>query len=523
MSATAARTAPAATPPELLEPGANGHNAFVAQDSSDVVDRQAYLLRVLWNRRRVLSRIALAAIAASTLIAFLIPKSYTSTAELMPPDSQASSGLAMMAALTSKTGPGMAALAGDLLGLKSSGALFIGVLRSQTSQDQLIHEFALQKVYGTELIVDARKKLDENTIITEDRKSGIISISVTDHSPERAAGLANAYVDELNSLVAQLSTSAAHRERVFLEDRLKVAKVDLDDAVNSLAQFSSRNNTLDIQTEGKAMLDAASILAGQLVAAQAELEGLRQIYTDNNARVKALSARVAELRKQLERLGGGAPSGGISGSVTTANATGAAMPGSGPPASRVPDISSGRAGSLPFPTIRNLPLLGAKYADYYRRAKIQETVFELLTEQYELAKVEEAKETPSVKVLDPGELPERKSSPSRLLIIFLGTFLAMAGAVVVLLGRNSWEQTDANDPRKRLGQEIMATVKARLPFGGGTAGSSANGDALEASRSESAAAGDAAGAEAGQRGEFAGNGDGAAAGAGERDGDGSGK
>lgn len=497
MSATAARTAPAATPPDLLEPGANGHNAFVAQDSSDVVDRQAYLLRVLWNHRRVLSRIALAAIAASTLIAFLIPKSYTSTAELMPPDSQASSGLAMMAALTSKTGPGMAALAGDLLGLKSSGALFIGVLRSQTSQDQLIHEFDLKKVYGTKLIVDARKKLDENTTVTEDRKSGIISISVTDHSPERAAGLANAYVDELNSLVAQLSTSAAHRERVFLEDRLKVAKVDLDDAVNSLAQFSSRNNTLDIQTEGKAMLDAASILAGQLVAAQAELEGLRQIYTDNNARVKALSARVAELRKQLERLSGAQP-GSIGNAVTTANTTGAAMAGSVPRASRVPDISSGKIDGLPFPTIRNLPLLGAKYADYYRRAKIQETVFELLTEQFELAKVEEAKETPSVKVLDPGELPERKSSPSRLLIVFLGTFLAMAGAVVVLLGRNSWEQTDANDPRKRLGQEIMATVKARLPFGGERLGSSANGDALEASRSESMANGDGPAASAGE-------------------------
>ena len=88
-------------------------------------------------------------------------------------------------------------------------------------------------------------------------------------------------MDELNSLVAQLSTSAAHRERVFLEERLKVAKVDLDDAANALAQFSSKNNTLDIQTEGKAMLDAAGTLAGQLVAAEADLQGLRQIYTDN--------------------------------------------------------------------------------------------------------------------------------------------------------------------------------------------------------------------------------------------------
>ena len=101
------------------------------------------------------------------------------------------------------------------------------------------------------------------TVISEDRKSGIISISVTDHNAQRAAAMANAYVDELNSLVAQLSTSAAHREREFLEERLKVAKAELDDASNQLAQFSSKNNTLDIQAEGKAMLDAAGSLAGR--------------------------------------------------------------------------------------------------------------------------------------------------------------------------------------------------------------------------------------------------------------------
>src|SRR5262249_31591305 len=154
-----------------------------------------------------------------------------------------------------------------------------------------------------------------------------------------------------------------------------------DDASNALAQFSSKNNTLDIQTEGRAMLDAAGMLAGQMIVAQSELEGLRKIYTDNNPRVRALTARVAELRKQLEKLGGVQPN------AEEANA-------SAPASAQATDTSSVKASSLPFPTIRNLPLLGAKYADHYRRAKIQETVFELLTEQYELAKVEEAKETP---------------------------------------------------------------------------------------------------------------------------------
>jgi len=366
-----------------------------------------------------------------------------------------------MAAMAAKAGGGLGGIAGDLLGLKSSGALFIGMLRSETAQDRIIKQFDLQKVYGTRLLFDARRRLDESTAISEDRKSGIITISVTDHTPQRAAAIANAYIDELNSLVAELSTSAAHRERVFLEERLKVAKVDLDDAANDLAQFSSKNNTLDIQTEGKAMLDAASILAGQLIAAQSELQGLRQIYTDNNARVRALNARVSELRKQLEKLGGsGTQQDAVTGGSTNRNI---AM-GADPPPAQTSDVASGKVGGLPFPTIRNLPLLGAKYADYYRRAKIQETVYELLTEQYELAKVEEAKETPSVKVLDPGRVPERKSFPPRLLISVLGTLIALAASVVWVLGAKRWEQTDPGDPRKVLANEVVATLKAQAPW-----------------------------------------------------------
>jgi capsule polysaccharide export protein KpsE/RkpR len=340
--------------------------------------------------------------------------------------------------MAAKVGGGLGSVAGDLLGMKSSGALFIGVLRSQTAQDGLIQQFELQKVYGKKLITDARAKLDENTAISEDRKSGIISISVTDHDPKRAAVLANGYVDQLNSLVAGLSTSAAHRERVFLEDRLKVAKRDLDDASNELAQFSSKNNTLDIQTEGRAMLDAAGTLAGQMIVAQSELEGLRQIYTDNNPRVRSLNARVGELRKQLDKLGG--------------------TPGD---AAKAANSSPGVSNGMPYPTIRSLPLLGAKYADYYRRAKIQETVFELLTEQYELAKVEEAKETPSVKVLDPAQVPERKSFPPRLLIMFLGTSLVFSMSVVWILGAEQWRDSDSNDPRKILAKEVVETLKAR--------------------------------------------------------------
>jgi capsule polysaccharide export protein KpsE/RkpR len=465
MNGAGVKTGQAAPNVELQEPAAPAEQEL---DAARV--RQAELLRLIWVRRRILFRVGAISLVASFLFAFfMVPKTYTSTAQLMPPDAQSSNGMAMMAAMAAKAGTGLAGMAGDLLGLKSSGALFIGILRSQTAQDDLIDRFHLQNVYGARLMVDARGRLGANTAISEDRKSGIISISVTDRDPHRAADLANAYVEELNFLVANLSTSSARRERIFLEERLKVAKVDLDDASSALAQFSSRNNTLDIQTEGKAMLDAAGTLAGQLVAAQAELEGLRQIYTDNNARVKALSGRVAELRKQLDKLGGLPAGSAPAASATTKTSSGSSATGDprssvGPPSSQPPDVAAGKIGSLPFPTIRSLPLLGAKYADYYRRAKIQETVFELLTEQYELAKVEEAKETPTVKVLDRGKVPERKSSPSRLFMMLSGTLLGVFCGLIWIVGSNRWQQTASTDPRKAVAHEIAASLQARMPW-----------------------------------------------------------
>jgi capsule polysaccharide export protein KpsE/RkpR len=409
--------------------------------------RQADQLRLLWDHRRLLFRSTAIGLLFSALFAFMLPKSYTSTAQLMPPESQSSSGLAIMATLAAKGAGGLGSMAADLFGLNSTGALFIGILRSDAAQSRLVEQFALKKVYGTRLDQDARTALDEHTVISEDRKSGNISISVTDRSPERAAALTRAYVDQLNALISELSTSSAHRERVFLEERLTVAKHDLDDAANGLAQFSSQSGTVDIQTMGKAALDAAGTLAGELIVAQSELEGLRQIYSDSNPRVRSLNARVGELRKDLEKLGGANtpaesdPSGGTT---------------SGSQADRLLD--------MPYPSLRSLPLLGVKYADYYRRAKIQETVYELLTQQYELAKIQEAKETPSVKVLDRPKVAEKKSSPPRFLLTLLGGFLVFCAAIAWVVGSATWHASDPRDPRRILVRDVAATVKAKFPW-----------------------------------------------------------
>ena len=393
-------------------------------------------IRLLWRQRQFLFRFTCAAMLLSVAVALLIPNRYDSTARLMPPD-QSNSNMAKLALLAGQAGEGLGALAGDALGLKSSGALFVGILESRTVRDDVVSRFDLRKAYGDRRWEDARSDLADNTEISEDRKSGIITVRVTDRNAERAAAMAEEYVEELNRVVAQLNTTSAHRERVFLEDRLAQVKQDLETAEKDFSEFASKNTALDIPEQGKAMIEAAGALQGQLIAAQTELEGLKQIYTDNNVRTRTMQARVDELRSQLQQLGG------------------------------KPDLDSprnnGDDGTI-YPSIRELPLLGVGYSDFYRRTKVEETVFESLTQEYELAKVEEAKETPSVKVLDPPDVPEKKSFPPREAMVLSSSVLAFAGAALFVFARAQWDETDPNHPGKALAREIAHSLDASMPW-----------------------------------------------------------
>jgi capsule polysaccharide export protein KpsE/RkpR len=315
-----------------------------------------------------------------------------------------------------------------LLGVRGSGPVFVEILESRTVADRLIDQFQLAHEYRTTKIEYTRKMLELHTRITEDRKSGVITIVVIDRSPSRAAAMAQAYVAELDHLVAELSTSSARRERMFLEERLKTVKSDLDTAATQFSEFASKNTAIDIPAQGKAMVEAAAVLQGQLIAAEAEASGLEKIYTVNNIRVRALQARIGELREQLQKMGG-----------------------SNSPSDVMNDSSL-------YPPIRKLPLLGVTYADLFRRTKIEETVFELLTQQYELAKVQEAKEIPSVKILDAAVVPTVKSSPHRVWLTVIGTLLVCGVTTGWILLRKHWNEIDPNDPGRVLAEEMASSV-----------------------------------------------------------------
>ncbi len=405
---------------------------------------------LLWEKRRMLWTFAWRGLLVVTIVAFLIPNRYESTTRLMPAEKESSSGsgLAMMAAMAggSSSGSGggggassllgggssLGGIASELLGTHDPGAVWSDMLASRTIKDRIIERFDLRKVYGVKYWDRARQRLTKNTEISLDRKSGVITINVTDRDRHRAQQMAQAYVDELDRLVALVSTSAARRERVFLEQRLQQVKHDLADASAQFAKYASNNTVVDVDAQTKAMVEGAAALQGQLIAAQSELDGLQQIYTSNNVRVRSLKARVDELRSQLQTMGGSNAS--LDSTVTASDPS--------------------QSDQL-YPSIRKLPLLGVRWLDLYHEAKIQEAVYGMLTEEYESAKIEEAKEIPTVKVLDSASWPERKSSPPRVLIIFLGVFLSCSGGVVWVLGRAAWQQMDPQDARKQLAQEVV--------------------------------------------------------------------
>src|SRR5581483_6071029 len=281
----------------------------------------------------------------------------------------------------------------------TSTALFINFLRSSTVSGHLIDRFNLQSVYHNRYRIDTVKHLARCTKITEDKKSGMITIEVDDTDRVRARDLAQAYLDELNRLVLETNTSSAHRERVFIEERLHSVQADLERAQIELSEFASKNSTIDVAAQTKAMVDAGARVQAELLIEQSGLESLRQMHGDSNVRVREAEARIATLQQGLKKMTG----------------CSAPLPPGDTSRTDPPSGSDEEKGEL-YPPLRQLPRLAVPYMDLYRRVKTQEAAFELLTQQYELARIEEARDVPAVSVIDPPGIPEKKYFPPRLLL-----------------------------------------------------------------------------------------------------------
>ncbi len=382
-------------------------------------------VRLLWRRRRFLIGVTLAAAVLSAIVSLELAPRYESTTRLLPaPPSNPGGDLSRMLR------PEATALAG-LAGLNPSPGegRFLALLHSRVLADRIIDRFGLMKLYGAQYRHGARTALAGHTVITEDRKTGVIAITVSDRDPKRAAELAGAYVKELEQLNAEMNTSGAHTERLFLEARVEEVGRELHEAAERLSQFSTKYSMVDPQQQPKSTVEAVLKLQGEVVAAQAELKGLEQIYTDDSARVRAARARTAELRHQLDQLRGSQALAGVP-----------------------------TDGSLP--SIRNLPALGVPYGELYRRSKLLEVVQLALTQQLEVAKTEEIRQLPVFRVMDPAEIPEQRVFPRRTLIVLASTMCGLLIGIALVLGSDRWNKVSPDDPIKVLVGDAQQRMSA---------------------------------------------------------------
>jgi uncharacterized protein involved in exopolysaccharide biosynthesis len=404
-------------------------------------------LEVLWDERRRLLGFTLAGAALAGLLAVVLPAKFQSTARVLPSENSP----AMMMAGSSMALPAAGPIS-ELMGTRTPGALFATVLRSDTVEDALIDRFDLRRVYRERGYERARARLSDDTVVSEDKKSGIVTLTVTGRDRLRVAALTNAYVEEADKVLQTLNTSAAHREREFLETRIAVVRQGLLTDEQQLAHFSSRNSALDIKEQGKAAFEMAGRIQGQWIATRSELEGARQMYGPDHPKVRSLEAQAAALRAALDRMG---------------------------TASSSPDASHDAPGQADagseYLSLGRLPAVGAGYADLLREVQLQEAVYETLVKQYEISKVEEAKQTPRLRVIDAGKEAERQSSPRFFILLVLCTVFGLLAGVLAVVGSEAWRLSPSGSGWKRLGLRVAGDLRRPTAMGAADAGKPGSG------------------------------------------------
>ncbi len=339
-----------------------------------------------------------ASVLTAIVVSLLLPKIYESTTTLLPQlESKDGGGLG---ALLAATGAGGAVQG---LGISMPGApatqtdIFVVILKSRIMADEVIKRFNLLELFGAKRMQGARKTLDGITKITV-TKEKVIKIVIEAKDPQLAADIANFYVSNLDQLNRTLNVSRAGQNRAFIEKRLAETQVSLVKAEEALKDFQTKNKTVAVETQSKTMMEAAAMIQGQIMAQEVQLQVMSGYLSPDNPELSRVRTGIGELKKQLAIMSTG------KGDTEM------------PPGTRL------------HPAIVTVPGLALDYGRLLRELKVQETLYALLTSQYEQAKLSEARDTPTVQVLDSAIPAEEKSKPS------IRQNVMMAGVSGLLLG-----------------------------------------------------------------------------------------
>ncbi len=348
---------------------------------------------ILADHRRVILWITMTCTLLAIPIALLLPKRFTATVTVLPPQQNSSLSALLASSLSSIGGSsglgglgGMAALAGGSLGLKNANDRYVGMLRSRVVEDAVIRQFNLQKEYDEKYLSDARRKFESRAEVDGNAKDGMIHISVTDPNPRRAMEIANGYVDQFRKLSENLAIGEASHRRLFFEQQLTQAKDNLEKAEEALKQTEQTTGLIQLDSQARALIETVASLRAQITAHQMMIQAMETYATGQNAQLVQAQKELDSLRAQLSRLGG----------------------------------SKQTDDGLIVPK-GLVPQAGLEYMRKLRDVKYYEAIFEILARQYELARLDEAREGSIIQVVDPATVPDKRSFPKRSFIV-LGTF-----------------------------------------------------------------------------------------------------
>lgn len=343
---------------------------------------------VLAKHKRVVLGIPVLAALISAAVSFALPSTYKATTKLLPPQQQQSSASALLSQLG-----GTAAAAAGVAGLKNPSDLYIGMLKSRTVADRLITKYDLKKVYETESQDTARKELEANTAIVSG-KDGIISIEVEDKNQKLVARLANGYVDELLQMTRNLAVTESSQRRLFYEQQLELAKNNLAKAEISLKNGLDVNGMVSVDTDSRAIMETMARVRAQITTKEIQLNSMNAFVTANNPDYRRVQEELNSLRSQLSSLENGRPELNQQNRATDTGGKG----------------------------IDNIKLL--------RDVKYFQMLYEMLAKQYEIARLDEAKEPSLIQVMDPALDPERRFKPRRTFIVILSTLFGLFLSIV---------------------------------------------------------------------------------------------
>ena len=372
--------------PPAFGPGTKG------DDEISLLD----LLIVLAERKRTILWVTAVFAILAIVISLVLPKRYTASVTLLPPQQNSSMG----AALTSQLGNlgGMAALAGGSLGLKNPNDMFVAMLKSRTVEDAMVQHFGLMQEYHQKYLSDARKVFDKYATVDGSGKDGLIHISIEDRDPNRAAELANGYIDQFRKLSEHLAITEASQRRLFFEQQLNQAKDNLANAEEALKLTEQKTGLIQLDSQARALIESAASLRAQIAAKEVQIQSIRTFATSENSQLIQTQQELEGLQRQLAKLGGSE------------------------------NIDAG----LMVPK-GQVPTAGLEYGRKLREVKYNETIFDILARQFEIAKLDEAKQGALVQVVDSAVAPDRRSFPKRGIIVLAATAVGFFAGVFIAL------------------------------------------------------------------------------------------